>query len=84
MSYFIRPVTLSVRLFANMVAGHVMLALFGGFVIGLGCFFFLLGGIPLLAIVAVVALELLIAALQAYVFAMLTCIYLNDAVNMAH
>jgi F-type H+-transporting ATPase subunit a len=84
MSYCIRPVTLSVRLFANMVAGHVMLALFGGFVIGLGGFFFLLGGIPLLAIVAVVALELLIAALQAYVFAMLTCIYLNDAVNMAH
>jgi F-type H+-transporting ATPase subunit a len=84
MSYCIRPVTLSVRLFANMVAGHVMLALFGGFVIGLGGVFFLFGGIPLLAIVAVVALELLIAALQAYVFAMLTCIYLNDAVNMAH
>jgi F-type H+-transporting ATPase subunit a len=84
MSYFIRPVTLSVRLFANMVAGHVMLALFGGFVIGLGGVFFLLGGIPLLAIIAVLALELLIAALQAYVFAMLTCIYLNDAVNMHH
>jgi F-type H+-transporting ATPase subunit a len=84
MSYFIRPVTLSVRLFANMVAGHVMLALFGGFVISLGGVFFLLGGIPLLAIVAVLALELLIAALQAYVFAMLTCIYLNDAVHMAH
>ena len=84
MSYFIRPVTLSVRLFANMVAGHVMLALFGGFVISLGGVFFLLGGIPLLAIVAVIALELLIAALQAYVFAMLTCIYLNDAVHMAH
>jgi len=46
--------------------------------------FFLLGGIPLLAIIAVLALELLIAALQAYVFAMLTCIYLNDAVHMAH
>lgn len=84
MSYFIRPVTLSVRLFANMVAGHVMLALFGGFVISLGGVFFLLGGIPLLAIIAVLALELLIAALQAYVFAMLTCIYLNDAVHMAH
>lgn len=84
MSYFIRPVTLSVRLFANMVAGHVMLALFGGFVVSLGGVFFLLGGIPLLAIIAVLALELLIAALQAYVFAMLTCIYLNDAVHMAH
>jgi len=82
MSYLIRPVTLSVRLFANMVAGHVMLALFGGFVVSLGGIFFLLGGIPLLAIIAVLALELLIAALQAYVFAMLTCIYLNDAVHM--
>jgi len=71
-------------LFANMVAGHVMLALFGGFVVSLGGVFFLLGGIPLLAIIAVLALELLIAALQAYVFAMLTCIYLNDAVHMAH
>jgi F-type H+-transporting ATPase subunit a len=82
MSYFIRPVTLAVRLFANMVAGHVMLAVFGGFVIALGGVFFVLGGIPLAAIIAVLALELLIAGLQAYVFAMLTCIYLNDAVHM--
>jgi F-type H+-transporting ATPase subunit a len=84
MSYCIRPVTLSVRLFANMVAGHVMLAVIGSFVFGLGAVFFLLGGIPLVAIVAVFALELLIAGLQAYVFAMLTCIYLNDAVHLAH
>jgi F-type H+-transporting ATPase subunit a len=59
-----------------------MLAVFGGFVIALGGVFFLLGGIPLAAIIAVLALELLIAGLQAYVFAMLTCIYLNDAVHM--
>lgn len=84
MSYFIRPITLSVRLFANMVAGHVMLAVIGGFVFSLGGVFFLLGGIPLAAVVAIFALELLIACLQAYVFAVLTCIYLNDAIHMAH
>ena len=84
MSYFIRPVTLSVRLFANMVAGHVMLALFGGFVIALWSFYYVPAVFPFLAIIAVLALELLIAALQAYVFAMLTCIYLNDAVHMSH
>ena len=84
MSYFIRPITLSVRLFANMVAGHVMLAVIGGFVFSLGGIFFLFGGIPLAAVVAIFALELLIACLQAYVFAVLTCIYLNDAIHMAH
>jgi len=84
MSYFIRPVTLSVRLFANMVAGHVMLALFGGFVVGLSAFYVVPAVFPFAAIIAVLALELLIAALQAYVFAMLTCIYLNDAVHLAH
>jgi F-type H+-transporting ATPase subunit a len=84
MSYFIRPVTLSVRLFANMVAGHVMLALFGGFVVALSAFYVVPAVFPFAAIIAVLALELLIAALQAYVFAMLTCIYLNDAVNMHH
>ena len=82
MSYCIRPVTLSVRLFANMVAGHVMLALFGGFVVALSAFYIVPAVFPFAAIIAVLALELLIAALQAYVFAMLTCIYLNDAVNM--
>jgi F-type H+-transporting ATPase subunit a len=84
MSYFIRPITLSVRLFANMVAGHVMLAVIGGFVFSLGGIFFLFGGIPLAAVVAIFALELLISCLQAYVFAVLTCIYLNDAIHMAH
>jgi F-type H+-transporting ATPase subunit a len=85
MSYFIRPITLSVRLFANMVAGHVMLAVIGSFVFSLGAAFFIVPGIiPLAALVAIFALELLIACLQAYVFAVLTCIYLNDAIHMAH
>ncbi|HVZ02533.1 MAG TPA: F0F1 ATP synthase subunit A [Dongiaceae bacterium] len=88
MSYFIRPITLSVRLFANMVAGHVMLAVIGGFVASLGAATLFLGGIggiiPLAAVIAIFALELLIACLQAYVFAVLTCIYLNDAIHMAH
>ena len=83
-SYFLRPITLSVRLFANMVAGHVMLAVIGGFVVTLGAFFVLPGIVPLAAVVAIFALELLIACLQAYVFATLTCIYLNDAIHMAH
>jgi F-type H+-transporting ATPase subunit a len=85
MSYFIRPITLAVRLFANMVAGHVMLVVIGSFVFLLGSAFFIVPGIvPLAAIVAIFALELLIACLQAYVFAVLTCIYLNDAIHMAH
>ena len=84
MSYFIRPVTLSVRLFANMVAGHVMLALFGGFVVGLSAFYIVPAVFPFAAILAVLALELLIAALQAYVFAILTCVYLNDAIHPGH
>jgi F-type H+-transporting ATPase subunit a len=83
-SYFLRPITLSVRLFANMVAGHVMLAVIGGFVATLGAFYILPGIVPLAAVVAIYALELLIACLQAYVFATLTCIYLNDAIHMAH
>lgn len=83
-SYLIRPVSLSVRLFGNMVAGHVMLTVIGGFVVSLGGYFFLLGGMPLVFIVAIFALELLVALLQAYVFAILTCIYLNDALHMSH
>ena len=78
-SYLSRPVSLSVRLFANMMAGHTMLKVFGGFVISLG----LLGGwLPLGFSVALTGLEILIAFLQAYVFAILTCIYLNDALNL--
>jgi F-type H+-transporting ATPase subunit a len=80
-SYLSRPVSLSVRLFANMMAGHTMLKVFGGFVISLG----LLGGwLPLSFSVALIGLEILVAFLQAYVFAILTCIYLNDALNLHH
>ena len=80
-SYLSRPVSLSVRLFANMMAGHTMLKVFGGFVISLG----LLGGwLPLGFSVALTGLEILVAFLQAYVFAILTCIYLNDALNLHH
>jgi len=77
-SYLSRPVSLSVRLFANMMAGHTMLKVFGGFVVSLG----ILGGwLPLGFAVALTGLELLVAFIQAYVFAILTCIYLNDALN---
>ena len=80
-SYLSRPVSLSVRLFANMMAGHTMLKVFGGFVISLG----LAGGwLPLGFSVALTGLEILVAFLQAYVFAILTCIYLNDALNLHH
>ncbi len=80
-SYLSRPVSLSVRLFANMMAGHTMLKVFGGFVISLG----IVGGwLPLTFSVALTGLEILVAFLQAYVFAILTCIYLNDALNLHH
>jgi F-type H+-transporting ATPase subunit a len=84
-SFLSRPISLSVRLFANMMAGHTMLNVFGTFVIGLfaaGGVFSALSIAPLVAITAVSALEFLIAFLQAYVFAILTCIYLNDALNL--
>jgi len=77
-SYFIRPVSLSVRLFANMLAGHTMLAVFGGFVVALG---FIGGWVPLLFMVFIMGLEFLVAFLQAYVFAVLSSIYLNDALH---
>jgi F-type H+-transporting ATPase subunit a len=80
-SYFVRPFSLSIRLFANMLAGHTMLKVFGGFVVMLG----IIGGwAPLAFIVVFIGLELLIAFLQAYVFAILTCLYLNDAVHLHH
>ena len=80
-SYLIRPITLSVRLFANMLAGHTMLKVFAGFVVGLGAVF---GIAPLLFTVAFTGLEFFVAFIQAFIFAVLTCIYLNDAVNMHH
>ena len=79
-SYFIRPITLSVRLCANMMAGHTMLKVVAGFVATLGVF----GIAPLAFIVALTGLEFMIAFLQAYVFTILTCIYLNDALHPAH
>ncbi len=81
LSYLIRPISLSVRLFANMMAGHTMLKVFGGFVISLG----IVGGwAPFIFVVLLTALEIGIACLQAYVFVILSCIYLNDAVHMHH
>ena len=80
-SYLTRPLSLSVRLFANMMAGHTMLKVFGAFVVALG----VMGGIaPLAFMVAFTGLEILVAFLQAYVFAILTSIYLNDALHMHH
>ena len=78
LSYCIRPFTLSIRLFANMLAGHTMLAIFAGFAAILGVFAIFPLGVNLLLL----ALELLVATLQAYVFAILTCLYLNDAIHM--
>ena len=88
-SFFSRPLSLGMRLFANMLGGHVALKVFASFVpqliIGLGA----LGGVMALALVmpllvSITALELLVAFLQAYVFAILTCIYLNDAIHPGH
>ncbi|MYJ72344.1 MAG: F0F1 ATP synthase subunit A [Rhodospirillaceae bacterium] len=77
-SYLSRPVSLSVRLFANMLAGHTLLKVFAGFVVALG----FAGIVPLLFIVALTGLEILIAFLQAYVFTILTCLYINDALHL--
>jgi F-type H+-transporting ATPase subunit a len=77
-SYFIRPFTLSIRLFANMLAGHAILAVFAGFVAGLGIF----GIGPLAMDVGLILLEFLVAVLQAYIFTILTCLYLNDAIHL--
>lgn len=83
MSYFTRPVSLGVRLFANMVAGHAMLKIFAGFVVLLaGTSLFPLAILPFAVNLAVTGFEFLVALLQAYVFTVLTCIYLNDAINL--
>ncbi|MDT7933961.1 MAG: F0F1 ATP synthase subunit A [Sphingomonadaceae bacterium] len=86
-SYLSRPLTLSVRLFANMTAGHILLEVFAGFIISLGLAggaAMLLAPLPFLMNVMLYALELLVAVVQAYVFALLTCVYLNDSINLAH
>ena len=87
-SFLSRPVSHSVRLFANMLAGHVALKVFASFVVmlgaSLGAIGWLGGVLPLAMTVGLTALELLVAFLQAYVFAILTCIYLNDAIHPGH
>jgi F-type H+-transporting ATPase subunit a len=87
LSFLSRPISHSVRLFANMLAGHITLKVFGGFVTmiaGIGIAGWFGAVLPLVMIVILTALELLVAFLQAYVFAILTCIYLNDAIHPGH
>lgn len=88
LSFLSRPLSLSIRLFANMLAGHIALKVFAGFIIllgsALGAIGWIGGVLPFAMIVALTALEMLVAFLQAYVFAVLTCIYLNDAIHPGH
>ncbi len=86
-SFLSRPVTLAVRLFANMTAGHVMLklfAIFAAFLVGQGGLMAGAAIVPVLATAAIIALEFLVAGLQAFVFAILTCVYLNDVYHVDH
>jgi F-type H+-transporting ATPase subunit a len=86
-SFVARPLTLALRLFANMLAGHIMLKLFAGFAVSLaaaGGAYIILAPLAFAMGVALNALELLVAGLQAYVFAILTCVYLNDALHPSH
>jgi len=88
LSFISRPISHSVRLFANMLAGHIALKVFAGFIpllaAGLGIIGAIGGVLPLGMVIALTALELLVAFLQAYVFTILTCIYLNDAIHPGH
>jgi len=87
LSFLSRPISHSVRLFANMLAGHITLKVFAGFIIlmgGFGAFGWAGAALPFAMIVILTALEMLVAFLQAYVFAILTCIYLNDAIHPGH
>jgi len=87
LSFLSRPISHSVRLFANMLAGHITLKVFASFIVllgGAGIFGMAGAALPLALVVALTALELLVAFLQAYVFAILTCIYLNDAIHPGH
>ncbi len=93
-SFMVRPVTLSMRLFGNMIGGHVVMYMFASFVIGLGLFAIHTGGVGYLGllgsalslgmVIALMALEFIVAFLQAFVFAALTCTYLSDVVNLDH
>lgn len=78
-SYLSRPISLAMRLFANMMAGHTMLKVFAGFSVTLGV---VLGVLPLVVNIALVGLEIMIACIQAYVFSVLTCLYLKDAIEL--
>lgn len=81
MSYLMRPVSMAVRLFANMIAGHILLKVFAGFVVSMG----VVGGwAPLIFMAGFTGFEVLVAVLQAFIFALLTCIYLNDALHQHH
>ena len=86
-SFLIRPVTLSVRLFANMLAGHITLKVMAGFVaalLGAGVATWIVAPLPFLANVVLLGFELFVAVLQAYIFTILTCVYLNDAIHPGH
>jgi F-type H+-transporting ATPase subunit a len=86
LSYLSRPVSLSIRLFANMMAGHTMLKVFGGFSVllggALGGLGYTVGILPLVINIALVGFEILVAMLQAYVFTILTCLYIRDALEL--
>jgi F-type H+-transporting ATPase subunit a len=88
LSFLVRPVTLSVRLFANMMAGHLVLKVFAGFsaamIVAFGGMGYFMAAVPALFNVLLIAFELLIALLQAYVFTVLTCIYLKDTIEIGH
>jgi ATP synthase subunit 6 len=84
-SYFFKPISLSVRLFANMMAGHALLKVIAGFgfiLMGKTGIFFILQYVPLLILIPLFFLELAVAIIQAFVFCILICIYLNDAINL--
>ena len=82
LSYLVRPISLSVRLFCNMMAGHTMMKVFAAFVISLGSYYVVPGIAPLIIAVLLTGFEIVVAILQAYVFTVLTCLYLNDALHM--
>jgi len=86
-SFLSRPISLSVRLFANMLAGHTMLKVFAGFVVSIGKgggFMMVFALVPLIGATALMGLEFLVAFLQAFIFSILTCIYINDAIHPGH
>ncbi|MGD9512235.1 MAG: F0F1 ATP synthase subunit A, partial [Geminicoccaceae bacterium] len=82
LSYCVRPISLSVRLFCNMMAGHTMLKVFAGFIISLSAYFVVPSVAPMAITVVLYGFEFVVAFLQAYIFTVLTCLYLNDAIHM--